>query len=182
MAVDNVSIENFEWKKHYLRLAPMVVRYFREVNAENLEEESPVLMNGTWIGIKKVDAKLQSLLYEGIFCKVAIVDEEIVGFIWYKDLFRAMVVGIEAFYVARAFRKEKVGQALVNSFANEFNQGQFRIYATYHARNEPKEMLAVFHGWEKCRDTNDRDLVMIRGEWNMKEQESERALFPRKLG
>lgn len=177
-----VTIENFEWKKHYMRLAPMVVRYFKEVNGEDLEVESPVLVNGTWVGIKKIDAKLQALLYEGVFCKVAIVDDEIVGFIWYKDLFRCMVVGIEAFYVARAYRREKVGQKLVNSFANEFNRGEFTILATFHENNEPKEMLSVFHGWKKVRHTNDRDLVMIEGQWNMKGQEDEGTIYPRKLG
>lgn len=180
--MEKVLIEPFEWKKHYLRLAPMVVRYFREINQEDLEVETPIFMNGTWGGIKKVDAKLQALLYEGIFCKVAIVDEEIIGFIWFKDLFRCMVVGIEAFYVARSYRKEKVGQALVNSFANEFNQGKFTIYATFHENNEPKEMLSVFKGWEKVRNTNDRDLIMIEGTWDLKEQEDERSVFPRKLG
>lgn len=166
----NVVIEAYEPKKHYLRLAPLVVRYWREINREDLEEDIPVNVNGQWMGIKKVDYKLQNLLYEGIKVKVAILDSEIVGFIWYRDAFNCMVVGIDAFYVRQEVRFQKVGQMIINSFANQYNKGQFEIYAQFHEENMPMSMLNSFKRWEKVRSCNDRDLVLIKGTWDISTQ------------
>lgn len=183
---DKPVIENFEWKRHAMRLWPMVVRYYREINNENLEEEIPMLIDGRWIGVKKIDAKMQALSFEGIFCKVAIIDQEIAGFIWFKELFHNTVLGIEAFYVSKLYRKTKVGQALVNSFQNEFNKGRYTIYATFHQGNPPDLMLQAFQEWETIGPINDRDLVLIKGIWDIERQKEKwldaKIIHARKLG
>lgn len=163
----DVKVEQYEHEKHYLRFAPLFCRYYREINNENIEMETSVLLNGKLTVVKRYDAEIHGMALQGVFCKVAIVDDEIVGFIWYRACLHHFILPIDSFYVRKEFRATGVGLALINSFCNDFNRGWFEIVAFIHENKRPEEMLGAFHGWEQVRVCNDRDLVMIRGHWDV---------------
>jgi GNAT superfamily N-acetyltransferase len=167
-----IQIEPFNYKKHYLELAPLVAKYYREVNQENLEEEIPWKVGEQYTSVKKLDLKLQNLVYEGMFCKVAFDQDldEMMGFVWYREAFRGLIIGIDALWVKKAYRKTGAGREIMNSFCNDFNKGEFEIYAQVHEKNLPQMMLDSFKNWERVRSCNDRDLMLIRGTYDKKLQ------------
>lgn len=170
--MQNLRIEDFQFDRHYVHLAPLVVDFYRDVNGEDYTVMEPLRTASGFIAVRKVELKLQALILEGIFCKVAVVEDALVGFLWYRPWYGNVAVFIDAFYVPRKYRGAAVGQMLINSLSHPYNGGVFDIYATIHKDAPPKEMLAVFHGWEEVRKVNDRDLVLIRGRWDLATQKA----------
>lgn len=162
---DGLTIEQYDTARHYLRFAPLFSRYYREVNQENVETEIAVTWAGKQQLVRRLDAEMANLFANGAFCRVAIVDDEIIGFLIYRACMHHFVLPIDAFYIRKEFRASGMGRYLIESFCNPHNRGYFEIVAFIHEDRRPEEMLQAFHDWREVRSCNDRDLVMIRGTW-----------------
>jgi hypothetical protein len=181
----NIEIKDYNPKTHYFGLADMVVNYYQEVNQENYLEEVPQQMpDGRFMPVKKVDLKLNSLLLEGIQCKVALSENDLIGFLWYRQAFKNLIICIEALYSRPGFRVSKIGMHLVNSLCNEINQGFFKIYALIHDKNKPNQMLNSWKNHFEVRRKFENDLIMLEGDWdvhyfqNKEKKKGEKVIHP----
>ena len=158
-----MKIEDYQGKVHFRKIYPLFLKYWKEKTGEDFSKEIPIFINDSWMPASKIDLWFNDLQARGVRGKVVILEDEIIGFVFYYPTYHNLVLFIDEFYIHPLHRKQDIAFNLIDSFSNQVNKGKIEFYGTYSNKVKPERLLNDLITCDAFRDLEYQDLSLLRG-------------------
>ena len=143
----------------------IIAKYWDRVNRKDLMDTMELEVKGQKTSLLKVDSKVLQLVDDGIKIRLALIGEDVVGFMLYRIAFDTLLA-IDGMYVLDGFRKHGIGRSLINSLEKPIK----KIFFQTHLKNRPGSMFKALEalGCDIKKIARDGDLITWESNWGVK--------------